>query len=140
MKLRTFFFLLSGAVLVFVLSLLYTPNSETLNRPIVLTRDFTMPVWAAFLFVALASMAIPLIFGLLRDVKHLFDSITRRRVVRTQKELERRYVLGIEAILNGREERALEHFNAILQRDPAHFEALIKAGDVHREMAEKDPG
>ncbi len=134
MKLRTFFFLLSGAVLVFVLSLLYTPNSETLNRPIVLTRDFTMPVWAAFLFVALASMAIPLIFGLLRDVKHLFDSITRRRVVRTQKELERRYVLGIEAILNGREERALDHFNAILQRDPAHFEALIKAGDVHREM------
>src|SRR5262245_11837862 len=86
-KLQTFFFLLGGAVLVFVLSLLYTPNSETLNRPIVLTRDFTMPVWAAFLFVALASMAIPLIFGLLRDVKHLFDSITRRRVARTQKEM-----------------------------------------------------
>jgi len=133
-KLRTFLFILTASSLVFVLSLLYAPNSETLTRHIFLSRDFSMPVWAAFMFVALASMAVPVVFGLLRDVKQLLDSVTRRRALRTQKEMERRYVLGIEAILDGREERALEHFNAILERDPAHFEALLKAGDVHREM------
>lgn len=134
MKLRTFFFILAAAFLVLVLSLLYRPNSEVLNSKIFLSRDFSMPVWAAFLFTALAAMAVPVIFGMLRDVKNLLDRITRRRAVRSQKEMERRYVLGIEAILNGREERALEHFQAILERDPNHFEALIKAGDVYREM------
>ena len=114
MKLRTFLVLLAASGLVFVLSLLYTPNSETLNQRIFLSRDVSLPVWAMFLLVALASMALPVIFGLLRDVRHLMDSVTRRRAVRSKKEIEQRYVLGIEAILNGREERALEHFNAIL--------------------------
>jgi len=133
-RLRTFFFIVAASGLVFVLSLLYRPNAEVLGGHIALSRDFSLPVWAAFLFVSLASMAVPVVFGLLRDVKHLLDSVTRRRTVRLQKEMERLYVLGIEAILSGREERALEHFKAVLQRDPAHFEALLKSGDVCRDL------
>jgi lipopolysaccharide biosynthesis regulator YciM len=134
MRLRTFFFLFAASVLVLVLALLYRPNAEVLNTHIELSRDFSLPVWAAFLFVSLASMAVPVIFGLLRDVKQLLDSVTRRRTVRLQKEMERLYLLGIEAILSGREERALEHFSSVLERDSQHFEALLKAGDVCREM------
>ncbi len=134
MKLRTFFMLLAASGLVFVLSLLYTPNRETLNQRIFFSRDVSLPVWATFLLVALCSMAVVVVFGLLRDVKQLMDSVTQRRAIKARKEIEQRYVLGIEAILNGREERALEHFNAILQRDPSHFESLIKAGDVHRAL------
>jgi len=124
--------LLAASGLVFVLSLLYTPNRETLNERIFFSRDVSLPVWATFLLVALCAMAVPVVFGMLRDVKQLVDSVTRRRAIKLRKEIEQRYVLGIEAILNGREERALEHFNTILQRDPFHFESLIKAGDVHR--------
>jgi lipopolysaccharide biosynthesis regulator YciM len=133
-KLRTFLMLLAASGLVFVLSLLYTPNRGTLNQRIFFSNDVSLPVWATFLLVALCAMAVVVVFGLLRDVKHLMDSVTRRRAIKAQKEIEQRYVLGIEAILNGREERALEHFNAILQRDPSHFESLIKAGDVHRAL------
>jgi lipopolysaccharide biosynthesis regulator YciM len=133
-KLRTFLMLLVASGLVFLLSVLYTPNREVLTQRIFLSRDVSLPVWAMFLLVALFAMAIPVIFGLLRDVKQLLDSVTKRRALKAQKEIEQRYLLGIEAILNGREERALEHFNAILQRDPAHFESLIKAGDVHRSL------
>jgi lipopolysaccharide biosynthesis regulator YciM len=133
-KLRTFLMLLAASGLVFVLSLLYTPNRDTLNQRIFFSRDVSLPVWATFLLVALCAMAVVVVFGLLRDVKQLMDSVTRRRAIKAQKEIEQRYVLGIEAILNGREERALEHFNAILQRDPSHFESLIKAGDVHRAL------
>ena len=139
MKLRTFFFLLIASGAVFVLSLLYPANSQVLNQRIFLSRDLSLPVWAAFLFVSLAAMAVPVIFGMLRDVKRLLDRITRRRAIRDQKDIERRYLLGIEAILNGREERALEHFDAILRRDPDHLEALIKAGDVHRELGRTGP-
>ena len=134
MKLRTFLMLLVASGLVFLLSILYTPNRDVLNQRIFLSRDVSLPVWAMFLLVALCAMAIPVVFGLIRDVKQLMDSVTRRRVIRAQKEIEQRYLLGIEAILNGREERALEHFNVILQRDPSHFESLIKAGDVHRSL------
>jgi lipopolysaccharide biosynthesis regulator YciM len=133
-RLRTFFFIIAASVLVLVLALLYRPNAEVLNTQIQLSRDFSLPVWAAFLFVSLASMAVPVIFGLLRDVKQMLDSVTRRRTVRLQKEMERLYLLGIEAILGGREERALEHFRAVLQRDAQHFEALLKSGDVCREL------
>ncbi len=134
MRLRTFFFIIAASGLVFVLAFLYAPNAIVLNEHISLARDFTLPVWAVFIFVSLASMAVPVIFGLLRDVKRLLDGVTRRRQLRLQKETERLYLLGIEAILSGREERALEHFGAILQLDPLHFEALLKAGDVCREM------
>jgi lipopolysaccharide biosynthesis regulator YciM len=133
-KLRTFFYFLAGGSLVPVLAILYQRNREALGQKVFLSRDFSMPIWAAFVFVALAAMAVPILFGLLRDVKQLLDRITRRRALRSREEMERRYVLGIEAILNGREERALEHFRAILERDPSHFEALLKMGDVHREQ------
>src|SRR5262245_21654147 len=109
--------LLVASGLVFLLSVLYTPNREVLTQPIFLSRDLSLPVWGMFLLVALSAMAIPVVFGLLRDVKQLMDSVTRRRAIKTQQEIEQRYRLGIEAILNGREERALEHFNVILQRD-----------------------
>src|SRR5262245_17807826 len=126
--------LLAASGLVFVLSLLYTPNREVLNQKVLLSEHLSMPVWGTFLLVALAAMAVPVLFGLLRDVKQVVDSVTRRRALKIRKEIEVRYVLGIEAILNGREERALDHFNAILQMDPSHFESLIKAGDVHRDL------
>jgi len=133
-RLRSFFFILAASGFVTILALLYAPNAEVLHTHIKLSRDFSLPVWAAFFFVSLASMAVPIIFGLLRDVKRLLDSVTRRRTLRRQKEMERLYLLGTEAILSGREERALEHFSAVLQRDPNHFDALLKAGDVCREM------
>jgi lipopolysaccharide biosynthesis regulator YciM len=135
-RLRTFFFVIVLSVIVLILAILYRPNATVLDSHIQLSRDFSLPVWAAFLFVSLASMAVPVVFGLLRDVKHLLDSVTRRRTARLQKEVERLYLLGVEAILSGREERALEHLRAILQRDPEHFEALLKAGDVCREMGQ----
>ena len=79
MKLRTFLMLLAASGVVFVLSLLYTPNRETLNQRIFLSRDISLPVWATFLLVALCAMAVPVVFGMLRDVKQLVDSVTRRR-------------------------------------------------------------
>jgi len=68
-KLRTFLMLLAASGLVFVLSLLYTPNREILNQNISLSEHLSVPVWGAFLLVALALMAVPVLFGLLRDVK-----------------------------------------------------------------------
>src|SRR6266481_2018190 len=132
MKIRTVVYLSVGAVLVFILTVVYSYNQETLTRPLIIGRDLSIPIWFCFLLVSGVSMVVPLLFGLLRDVRRMFGSFGARRRLRSQQEAEERYLLGVESMLNGREERALEHFNAVLAVDPNHFEALLKGGEVLR--------
>jgi tetratricopeptide (TPR) repeat protein len=134
MKIRTVLFLLVGAIVVAALSILYTTNQDTLSRPLVFGRGLTVPVWFAILMVSGVSMLVPLLFGVLRDLRRMFRNLTARRRIRSQQAAEERYLQGVESMLNGREERALEHFNAVLALNPDHFEALLKAGEVLRTL------
>ncbi len=134
MKIRTVVYLMIGTILVVILSILYTNNQETLTRHLVIGQGLTMPVWLCFLAVSGISMLVPLLFGLLRDLRRMFGSLTARRTLRSQQEAEEGYLMGVESMLNGREERALEHFNGVLAIDPNHFEALLKGGEVLRTM------
>ncbi|MGH9749942.1 MAG: tetratricopeptide repeat protein [Candidatus Polarisedimenticolia bacterium] len=134
MRLRTVSTLLGGAVLVAVLSILYVNNREVLTRPLILGHGVWIPVWLAFLLTAVVSMLMPLLFGLLREFRRMLTGLGARRRQRSLQEAERRYLQGVEAMLNGREERALDHFNAVLQIDPEHFDALLKGGEVLRTL------
>jgi tetratricopeptide (TPR) repeat protein len=134
MKIRTVAYLMIGAIVVAVLSILYTTNQETLDRRLLFGQGLWMPVWVCILVVSGISMLVPLLFGLLRDLRQVFGSLTDRRRMKSQQEAEERYLQGVESMLNGREERALEHFNAVLQVAPDHFEALLKGGEVLRTM------
>ncbi|MCZ6695412.1 MAG: tetratricopeptide repeat protein [Acidobacteria bacterium] len=134
MRIRTVVYLMIGAIVVAVLSVLYTTNQEVLNRQIFFGHGLSMPVWFSVLMVSSVSMLVPLLFGLLRDARRLFGNLTARRKLQSQQEAEQRYLSGIESMLNGREERALEHFNHVLTIDPNHFEALLKGGEVLRTL------
>jgi lipopolysaccharide biosynthesis regulator YciM len=132
MRIRTVIYLMSGAIVVFVLSVLYSTNQETLDRHVFFGHGVSMPVWFCVLMVSGVSMLVPLVFGVLRDVRRVVGSLGARRRMRSLQEAEERYLLGVEAMLHGREERALEHFNAVLAVEPGHLEALLKAGEVLR--------
>lgn len=132
MKIRTVLYLTLGGILVAVLSVLYTANRAVLDQPIALGHGFSMPVWACTLLASGVSMMVPILFGLLRDAREFFGSLTVRRRALDTQAIEGLYARGIESMLNGREERALEHFNAVLTRDPQHFDALLKGGEVLR--------
>jgi lipopolysaccharide biosynthesis regulator YciM len=134
MKIRTVLYLMFGAITVAVLSILYTTNSDTLNRHLFFGHGFSMPVWFCILMFGGVSMLVPLLFGVLRDLRRVFGNLGARRRLRSQQEAEERYLLGVESMLNGREERALEHFTAVLAVEPDHFEALLKAGEVLRTL------
>jgi lipopolysaccharide biosynthesis regulator YciM len=134
MRLRTVLALIGGATVVAVLSILYATNRDTLNRPLILAHGVWVPVWFAFLLAMAAAMLVPVLFGLLRDLRRMLGDAGARRRARSLQEAERRYLDGVESMLNGREERALEHFAAVLQADPDHFEALLKAGEVLRTL------
>jgi len=77
-------------------------------------------------------MLVPLLFGLLRDLRRMLRDFTVRSQARSRQEAEELYLHGVESMLNGREERALEHFNEVLAIDPNHVEALLKGGEVLR--------
>lgn len=130
MKIRTILYLMIGAIVVAALSILYNTNREILNQRLIVGQGIEVPVWLAILVVSGISMLVPLLFGLLRDLRRMFSGLTARRKVRSQQEAEERYLLGIESRLNGREERALEHFEAVLAIEPNHFQGLMKAGEV----------
>ncbi|HEU4401962.1 MAG TPA: tetratricopeptide repeat protein [Candidatus Polarisedimenticolia bacterium] len=134
MKIRTVLSLMLGAIVVAVLSILYTSNRNSLDQPIFFGSGLSMPAWLCFLLVSGVSMLVPLLFGVLRDLRRMVGGLTARRRLKSQQEAEERYLLGIESMLNGREERALEHFTAVLGLDPDHFEALLRAGEVLRTL------
>jgi len=134
MKIRTVIYLMSGAIVVAVLSILYAANQPILDQRVAFGHGLSMPVWLTILMVSGVSMLVPLLFGLVRDLRRVFGSLTDRRRLKSQQEAEERYLMGVESMLNGREERALEHFNAVLALAPDHFEALLKGGEVLRTM------
>ncbi|HET8946792.1 MAG TPA: hypothetical protein VFQ07_07405, partial [Candidatus Polarisedimenticolia bacterium] len=134
MKIRTVLYLTLGATLVAVLSVLYTANRAVLDQSLVLSHGITLPVWGCLLLASLLSMLIPILFGLLKDAREFLSSLTASSRATDTQALEGLYARGVEAMLNGREERALEHFNAVLNRDPQHFDALLKGGEVLRTL------
>ena len=134
MKIRTVLYLMFGAIVVAVLSILYATNQETLDQTIDLSRGLSIPVWFALLLTSGMSMLVPLLFGVLRDLRRMLRDFTARRQARSRQEAEELYLRGVESMLNGREEKALEHFNEVLAVDPNHFEALLKGGEVLRAL------
>ncbi|OLE66702.1 MAG: hypothetical protein AUG09_06185 [Acidobacteria bacterium 13_1_20CM_2_68_7] len=134
MKIRTVLYLMFGAVIVAVLVILYVTNQQTLDSTIHLGHGIEVPVWFALLLASAVSMLVPLLFGVLRDLRRMLGDLTARRQARSLQEAEERYLQGIESMLNGREEKALEHFDAVLAIDPNHFEALLKGGEMLRAL------
>ena len=55
-----------------------------------------------------------------------------RKATRKTEEIEEEYSRGLVAVLEGREEEALAHFRAVLERDSRHFNTLLKIGEVLR--------
>ena len=134
MKIRTVLYLMFGAVIVIVLSILYVTNQGILDSQLILSRGIRFPVWFALLLASGVSMLVPLLFGVLRDLRRMLGDLTARRQARSRQEAEERYLRGVESMLNGREEKALEHFDAALLIEPNHFDALIKGGEVLRAL------
>src|SRR5437867_10814499 len=134
MKIRTVLYLMFGAIVVIVLSILYGTNQQALDARIIIGENLAIPVWFALLLASGVSMLVPLLFGVLRDLRRMLRDFTVRRQARSQQEAEEFYLRGVESMLNGREEEAIEHFNEVLALEPNRFEALLKGGEVLRAL------
>src|SRR2546428_14181192 len=104
MKIRTVLYLMFGAIVVIVLSILYGTNQQALDARIIIGENLAMPVWSALLLASGVPVPVPLLFGVLPDLGRMLRDFTVRRRARSQQEAEEFYPRGVEAMRNGSEE------------------------------------
>ena len=138
MKLRTLLIILAGFSLILLLSWSAMVNQPVLMARYQLGRELTLPVYAMIGLAFLAGLALAVLTRLQYLIREWLRSLRTRRQARGSADLEDTYLQGVEAILNGQPERALGLFQSVLERDPAHRAALLKAGEVARGLGRHD--
>ncbi len=132
MRVRTFLFILLAMVVVYAASSLFVSNREVLERPFHFWGGVDLPVGLALMVFLLMGVAITVIAGLTREAGILVDRSRRRRATKRSEEIDEEYTRGLAAVLEARQEEALRHFRAVLERDSRHFNTLLKIGEVLR--------
>lgn len=138
MKLRTFFFVLGAMGAIYVVASLFVANREVLEREFHFWGWYDAPMALVLTLFLVAGMAITLLAGITREASRLMEERRHRRESKRSEEIDEEYGRGLAAVLEGREEKALEHFRAVLERDSRHFNTLLKIGDVLRSQDKHD--
>lgn len=80
---------------------------------------------------ALGALAVGAAWGATR-MRAAVTGVGRRRAARAEREVEASYQRGLEALLDGRHDRALELMQGVLARLPDHAGAASTAADLSR--------
>jgi len=138
MKVRTFISLVLGLLVVSALALAILRNLELLQRRFQITGDTSLPVYGMLVLVFFSGLCLAFINSLLQDSHSVMERLRGWWGARTRRAQDERYRHGIEAMLGGHDDRALEIFSEILARRPDHFEALLLSGDALRRVKQFD--
>src|SRR5262252_8108839 len=139
MKLRTFLYILVAMGAAYAMITLFVANREVLlRREIHFWGDLDLPVGLTLLLFLVAGVVITLLAGLTREASKVMEGWRRQKATRTSEEIEEEYARGLASVLEGRDDEALAHFRAVLERDSRHFNTLLKVGEVLRQQARYD--
>jgi lipopolysaccharide biosynthesis regulator YciM len=133
MKLRTFLYILVAMGAAYAMITLFVAN-----RAVLMEHTFhfwggvDLPVGLTLILFLVAGVAITLLAGLTREASKMMEGWRLREASRTREEIEEEYGRGLSAVLEGRDDEALRHFRAVLERDSRHFNTLLKFGEVMR--------
>ncbi|MEW5806577.1 MAG: tetratricopeptide repeat protein [Acidobacteriota bacterium] len=130
MKFRTFLFIAIGLIIISILGVTFYRNYEVLNQKFYIVEGLEAPVSVIILLAFIIGITITLLGGLSRELKVLFRKFRNWREEKLMESLEEKYFEGLGAISEGRYEKALTHFQVILERDPKNFNAFLKIGEV----------
>ncbi|HZN53830.1 MAG TPA: tetratricopeptide repeat protein, partial [Candidatus Polarisedimenticolaceae bacterium] len=133
MKLRTFLYILAAMGVAYATITLFVANRVVLKEH---TFHFwggiDLPVGLTLILFLVAGMMITLLAGLTREASRMMEGWRSRQANRISEEIEEEYGRGLSAVLEGRDDEALGHFRAVLERDSRHFNTLLKLGEVMR--------
>ena len=132
MKIRTFIlitFVLAG---LFFSASVFLANRDVLDQQLQLWGGATISVGLALLLCVLIGGIIVTLAKLSQEAGQMVERWRMRKETRKTEEIEEEYSRGLVAVLEGRDEEALAHFRAVLERDSRHFNTLLKVGEVLR--------
>jgi lipopolysaccharide biosynthesis regulator YciM len=133
MKLRTFLYILVAMGVAYEMITLFVANRAVLmEHTFHFWGGIDLPVGLTLIMFLVAGVMITLLAGLTREASKMMDGWRLRKASRTSEEIEEEYARGLSAVLEGRDDEALTHFRAVLERDSRHFNTLLKLGEVLR--------
>ena len=120
-------------------SVWFVVSTIRLNEALVTIRfAFFQPTELELWMVMLAAFGIGagliLFFDLAGGVRRFTSDRRRRRAGRAHAEVEELYFAGLDAMVNGHHQKALDRFESVLAREPEDENALLKKGDSLRAL------
>ncbi len=97
-------------------------------------RPVVLELWMVMLAAFGIGAGVILFFDLAGGVRRLARDRRRRRVDEAHQAVEELYMAGLDALVNGHHEKALQRFDSVLEREPEHEHALVKKGDSLRAL------
>jgi lipopolysaccharide biosynthesis regulator YciM len=139
MKLRTFLYILVAMGATYAMLTLFVANRAVLmEHTFHYWGGFELPVGLSLILFLVAGVAITLLAGVTREASKMMEGWRLREASRTSEAIEEEYGRGLSAVLEGRDDEALRHFRAVLERDSRHFNTLLKLGEVMRSQERYD--
>jgi len=134
MRIRTFLIIVLVLAVVFAVVYTMQSNAELIQQEFKLFGGVSLGMGWMLFWAFAAGVAITGFVGLAREMGLMIERWRLRRQSRTSEEIEDEYSRGLVADMEGRDEEALRHFRAVLERDSRHFNTLIKLGEVQRDQ------
>lgn len=132
MKIRTFLLIALVLAGLFLSASIFVANRDVLSQQIQLWTGASVTVGLALLLCFLAGGVIVTLAKLSQEFGLMIERSRLRKATRKTEAIEEEYSRGLVAVLEGREEEALAHFRAVLERDSRHFNTLLRIGEVLR--------
>ncbi|MDY7094565.1 MAG: tetratricopeptide repeat protein [Acidobacteriota bacterium] len=138
MKVRTFFGILIGALLLVGAIHLAQLNAELLRSPVHLGADLSIPLYTLLLAIFLASF-VPIATLLLIDsLRRDLALRSERRAARHDESLDRAFQRAVDYQTDHQWRRAAEELEAVLAERPQAFQVLLRYGEVLRQAGRVD--
>ncbi len=134
MRFWTLLKLLFVIALLLVAGILVNMNQGLLLQNFKLFAGKTTPLYMVVLVAFVVGLLVSVIILGIQEVEIFIENFKRKRRKKKAQSLETKYVEGVEAILDGRRNKAKEIFEEILEEDPDHTRAAIKLGQVYRKQ------
>jgi lipopolysaccharide biosynthesis regulator YciM len=138
MRIRTFLIVALSLGVVYATVYVFLANGELVKQELRLWGDTSLSVGKTLVVSFAIGVAFMFVVGASRELGLLFERWRLRKASRKTEEIEEGYSRGLAAVLEGREDEALRHFRAVLERDSRHFNTLIKLGEVLRSQEKYD--
>jgi lipopolysaccharide biosynthesis regulator YciM len=139
MKLRTLLYILLAMGVAYAMITLFVANRAVLNaHTFHFWGNVDLPVGLTLILFLVAGVLITLLAGLTSEASKMMEGWRLRQASRTTEEIEEEFARGLSAVLEGREDEALRHYRAVLERDSRHFNTLLKLGEVMRSQERYD--